>query len=706
MPRCSIFAALVILGFATACATPRGRPTTFYVAPDGNDAWSGKRRTANTGRTDGPLGSLEGARNAIRRLKSRRPLSRPVEVRVRPGHYHLTEPFVLEPADSGRSDCPITYKADGEDKPIFSGGRRITGWQRGANGVWTAMVPEVKAGEWFFRSLFVNGERRPRTRTPNDGYFHVAGKAPARRDPKIGEKAARERTAFCFKPGDIKPWEHLDEVNVVVTHSWATSRHRIASVDPSANIVEFTGPARWPFLQWRGDQRYYVENLPEALDAPGEWYLDRREGVLSYIPPPGEDPREAEIVAPVLTELVRLRGDADAGELVEHVRLSGLAFRHADWTLGPRGHSDAQADVSVGAAVALEGAHHCVLENVEVAHVGRYGVSLGHGCRDNRLERCHIHDLGAGGVLLGETGLPEDERGRGERNTVFNCFIHDGGHVHASGVGVWIGKSSYNAVRNNEISDFFYTGVSVGWSWGYQPSSAHDNLIEYNHIHHIGFGVLSDMGGIYTLGQSQGTRERYNIIHHVESATYGGWGIYPDEGSTDILIENNIVYRTKTGGFHQHYGRDNIVRNNVFAFARTAQLQRTRNEKHRSFVFERNIVYYDEGDLLASNWSGGRDRFEMDHNIYWNASGEPVKFAGKTSEEWQEIGHDAHSAIADPLFVDAQGYDFRLRPGSPALKLGFKPIDTSEVGLRGSREWVELPKSVKRNWPEPQPSSF
>jgi parallel beta-helix repeat protein len=192
--------------------------------------------------------------------------------------------------------------------------------------------------------------------------------------------------------------------------------------------------------------------------------------------------------------------------------------------------------------------------------------------------------------------------------------------------------------------------------------------------------MLSDMGGIYTLGIQPGTRIRNNLIHDISSFTYGGWGIYPDEGSSEMLIENNIVYNCKSAGFHQHYGRENTVRNNIWAFNRENQLMRTRAESHVSFTFERNIVYFDQGRLLGSNWSG--DKYLMKDNIYFDTRGTNIQFSGQSFKEWKAAGRDAGSVIADPLFVNASNFDFSLRPKSPALKMGFQPIDMTGVGPR------------------------
>jgi len=186
------------------------------------------------------------------------------------------------------------------------------------------------------------------------------------------------------------------------------------------------------------------------------------------------------------------------------------------------------------------------------------------------------------------------------------------------------------------------------------------------------------------LGKQPGTRIVNNLWHDMAATKYGGWGIYFDEGSSGILAESNVVYRTTHGGFHQHYGETNIVRNNIFAFARDQQLQRSRDEDHVSFSFSNNIVLFDHGVLLGSTWKN--DQFILDRNLYWDlrpaATPESMRFVKASLEGWRARGHDQASLIADPLFVAPQKDDFRLKPGSPALKNGFNPIDLSHVGPR------------------------
>jgi parallel beta-helix repeat protein len=346
----------------------------------------------------------------------------------------------------------------------------------------------------------------------------------------------------------------------------------------------------------------------------------------------------------------------------------------------------------VPAVVSLGGALNCAIEECEVAHVGTYGIWLGRGCKDNRLVQNELHDLGAGGFRIGEDHMAKEDVSEASRNLVHNNYIHDGGHVYAAGVGIWVAQSGQNTIAHNEIHDLDYSGMSIGWNWNDAPNRTKANVIEYNHIHHVLRGVLSDGGGIYTLGSQPGAVLRGNVIHDVfayEAPTIA-WGIYLDAGSNSLLIENNLCYNTHTGGIMLGGAHDCIVRNNIFARAATAQVWRPRG---KGVVFERNICDVAQGGLFQAGW-GGAVEPAWDYNLYYRSDGQPLLFCEDTFEEWKARGIDAHSVVADPMFVNAAACDFRLKPESPALGLGFKAFDFSKAGLEGPQEWVQKPKAV------------
>ena len=363
-------------------------------------------------------------------------------------------------------------------------------------------------------------------------------------------------------------------------------------------------------------------------------------------------------------------------------------LRVAGYKTPPDGNEPAQAAAPVDAVITADFADNIDFRNCEIAHTGTYAFWFRRACSNCVVSQCYMHDLGAGGVKIGETQIRQEMSEITNNITIDNNIIRDGGHVFPCAVGIIIFNASDNKLTHNEIADLRYSGISVGWVWGYAYSPSKRNTIEFNHIHHLGWGELCDMGGVYTLGASEGTTVSNNHIHHVYSFDYGGWGLYTDEGSYGIKMENNLVYVCKNSGFHQHYGKENIIRNNIFAFNIRSQLQATRIEEHRSISFTNNIIYFDKGTLLSSNWH----KFNLltDNNIYWDTRTKDIMFGDMSFTEWKKSGKDLHSIIADPQFVNPAVYDFRLKNKSAVRKINFVPFDYTKAGVYGSEEWKKL----------------
>ncbi|OUL37714.1 hypothetical protein BV372_01825 [Nostoc sp. T09] len=652
--------------------------TIFYVAPDGNDAWTGKQVNRNKTQTDGPFATLERARNAIRELKLQQGgiLKQPVTVFIRGGTYFLAQPLVFNSEDSGTQKCPITYTAYQNEKPIISGGQRLQGWQEVViNGkrLWMLEIPQVRQGQWFFRQLWVGNQRRTRARYPKKGYLPVA-EVP---DATPNQPVAPGQSRFKYRQGDLKNWSTISNAEIVVMTRWVESRLPVVGLDEKQRIVAFAKPSLHSMepgnSQSSAATNYYLENALEVLDNPGEWYLDKKSGKLYYMPLAGENITRIEAIVPRLSRLVDLQGSPENSKFIDYLSFQNLTFAHAEWYYN---NSDAsgfgQAAEGVPGAIYAQGLRYCTWQNCEIKNVSNYGIEFANGCTNNSLIRCRISDLGAGGVKVTQ-GASSIQ--------VINSHIHNGGKIFHSAVGILVMNAPNNLISRNHIHDFYYTGISVGWTWGYQTSPTKNNVIEFNHIHHIGRlsnsdgPLLNDKGGIYTLGVQPGTVIRGNIIHDIDAYRFGAWGIYLDEGSSQILVENNLVYRTRDAGFHLHYGKNNLIRNNIFAFGRFAQIRRSRPEGHLSFTFERNIIYWNQGQLLDSQGNWDDSNYVLDRNLYWYTGKGNFRFGKLSWQEWQQKGRDKNSLIANPLFVASDRDDFRLKPNSPALKLGFKQTD-------------------------------
>jgi len=514
---------------------------------------------------------------------------------VRSGTYRITEPVVFGPEDSGTEEHAVTYAASGRGRAVISGGRVVTGWKADGD-VWRATIPEVKAGTWFFRELFVGGARRRRARHPNKGTIRV-------------EKVIDDRRSFTYKAGDLPPLGDVGEAELLLLHDWSVTRNRIGSIDPATRTLtsaeQVGGPAGfWRINGFEPQPRFGVENHPALLDAPGEWHLERKTGVLTYRPVPGETVESIEIVAPVAKQLLVVRGDLEAKRPVRNLHFKGLAFEHCSWlTTGGR-YGGGQACFHFGGpakegwgwqpvtpAILLEGAEGCVFDRCRIARLGGSGIWFGRGCRNCDLRHSTVTDVSGNGVMIGEgKGRKEGDVATG--NEIANCRITDCGRQFFGAVGVWVGLAAENVIRHNEIGDHPYTGVSVGWMWNPKPTPCKGNIVADNHIHRC-MQILSDGGGIYTLGLQPGTVLRGNLIHDIprNAGRAESNGMFLDEGTTDIVIEDNVIFGTDRSPFRFHKATTNLVQDNVVVLKQGVPMVRYNATDAKHITLEANTEF-------------------------------------------------------------------------------------------------------------------
>lgn len=553
----TIAATLCFVALSTVCAAAPPK-ADFVVAPNGNDA--------NPGTADAPLATVHKARDCVRKLVAAG-LKKDVTILIRGGTYFLEEPLVLGPQDSGTTEHAIRYQACPGEKVRLSGGRVIKGWTRQTGGKWTIDLPEVRSGSWRFRQLFADGQRLGRARFPNgDELLRVRSvskdvkRIVVDQDPGVSNLAGKD-------------------AELVMIQNWSISRDPI--VRSEGATLHVAVPMGWighgHATTASRNKPCWMENAPEFVDRPGEWYLDRKTGRLTLMSDEGENPNGKRFVAPRLDRLLCIEGTPDAP--VRNVHFQGLTFEHVAWELPKIGYMGIQAGhhgsvlhkeplYVLPPAIGMIHARGCGLERCCVRHTGASGIGVGIACRENTIIGCMLTDIGGNGIMIGwrgkgKTDVPnmidkvtlsadwKDPADVPTGNQVSNCVLTDCAAVNFGCVGVYDAFCVGTRITHNWVKDMPYTGISIGFKWDTSPTTQRDCLVAYNHIHDC-MQKLADGGGIYTLGLQPGTVLRGNHIHDIHRSQYahGGApnnGIFFDQGSKGFLVEGQIIYNAHGG---------------------------------------------------------------------------------------------------------------------------------------------------------------
>ncbi len=652
----------------------------LVVSPDGDDS--------NPGTLASPLKTFEKAKEILKSKNIKD--SETVTVWFREGTYFIedTVEFTAEDKDN------VLYRSYPDEEVVFSGSREISGnWSETTiNGV-KAFVTDipVESDADYFHSLFKDGKRLSRPNYPKTDLLKIA-------DPKTDEAMVPDQNANFFTNSavfyahkqDILNFSNVKDVNVRIMHFWCDELLPVHSVDTDTGRVETQKPSA---MTVRVDDNYVFENVKEALCLPGEWYLDRSESKLYYIPEEGDTVENTVVYAGKTERLLILNNS-------NNITFQGINFEQTDWDyIGKTdgtfnnefptdhplfknlkynsNHTQAASDVPAAILIsASEGINFtdCLFENISYT-----AVKFENAAQNCNITSSKFNEIGANAVFIhGDFVVPASTK----NIDVKDCHIGYYGRIFNNAIGILLTHATDCELSNNEIHDGWYTGVSVGWNWGYSDNPTNNIQIKDNLIYNIGNGWLSDMGGIYTLGIQPDTVISGNVIHNVGcdegSYGYGGWGIYLDEGSSGMLVENNLVYDCSSQTFHQHYGKDNIIRNNIFAFGGEGAFRITRNEEHNSLTLTNNIFVTDNATMYALTTDP--DWFVDDKNLYWDYenggnvySGDSMSFFERKSMVIMTLrGYYNNAVFADPLFKDPENRDFTLALNSPALETGFK----------------------------------
>lgn len=679
-----------------------GDIVTITVSPEGNDAAAGT--------PEAPVKSLERAAALAREaLRTGGRLS----VHLRGGCYRMEQSLVLGPEDSGTADAPVLWRNAPGERPLLSAARPVVGWGRlsevlpGApeasrGHLWAADLPEARAGRWRFSALFDRHGLLPRAATAK---------------MKTRKGAAATCSRLYADPSGLAAGSSTPDAELLVTpsHNWLNNYLPIAACDEAAGVIRTGIPGTYPLDTGREELFYRIENTPHGLGKPGSWLLDTVRGRVVLWPRDDQEPRG--ILAPVLTELIRVEGDEDARRWASHIVFEGITFSHTDRMRWPQDRQAAQHDWELydfpNAAMRLRGAEHITVRRCSFLNGGGSAIRLDRHAVDNVVANNDIADLGGAGIVC--IGHGPGARDGNRHNQVVANHIQRVGCLWWHSVGIFLCQSGHNLVRDNLVHNLPYAGIvlvsgreavfgsghhpeaapgadgggDIDWdvirrapdAWFHRLGFLHckGNVVEHNEIHHA-MELLHDGNGIYLSGTGVGNIVRRNYVHDIEGpGTHSG--IRLDDLQWYTEVTENVVWRINGGGITL---KDiNEVTNNIVCDCRRHGSLLVRRKGSFGGALRRNILVQldgtaGEGSPFGPFYSpgglGGRLEEPMIDDNWLHCVASPGA-ALACLAAMRGLGKDLHSRTGDPGFADAASGDFRLRPDAPVLRTGFRPFD-------------------------------
>jgi hypothetical protein len=638
----------------------------FYVAPNGSDE--------NPGSVEKPFKSIARAQSQVR--KSPNLGKQPMRVLLREGTYYLDETIVFVPEDSGAPDAPVTYSSFKDENVTISGGTRLTlDWEPYRDGIFQAKT----AAGLEIDQLFVNGQRQHMARYPNY-------------DPKKLPYNGFAKDAFS--PTRAARWNDPAGGYIHAMHAahWGGYHYRITGKQPDNTVTYEGGWQNNRQMGMHGSYRF-VENIFEELDAPGEWFHNAKAGILYYYPPQDVDMKTSIVEVARLRHLVELNGSQ--ARPVKHVTLQGLRFRHAARTFMETKEPLLRSDWTIyrGGAVRIDGAEDCTIADCEFDQVGGNAIFVNNYNRRITVRGTHIHGAGASGVCF--VGDPNSVRnplfkyaqqnayskidktpGPKSDNYPADCLVEDSlihniSTVEKQATGVQLSMSKGITVRHCSIYDVGRAGINIS------EGTFGGHVIEFCDVFDT-VRETGDHGSFNSWGRDrfwhlQGAPEEElpklalldtekTIIRNSRWRCDHGWDVDLDDGSSNYEIYNNLLLQgglKLREGFHRHVYNNIAVNNSLHPHVWYQNSQD---------VITNNIWMAEYRPVRMNGWGKEVDRNMFVTDIDLKAS--------------QANMCDAHSIAGDPMFIDPAKGDYRVRPESPALTIGFKNFPMDQFGVQ------------------------